>query len=160
MIAQVGQRAGFSDNQLYYTSDNKSMNAKVKRMVSFKRNSWSFFVDPMWEMEKQQERNIERAVFNEGPYRLKAGYFHLVVNRQDVCRTSQSIRIKAIEKFRKSVLNQTPEQPYVNRHGRRNQDKMRQDLQESTLSLPLSSLLYYSKGSGRKQGSSKLLKIV
>lgn len=85
MIASVRSSAGLDENQFYYNNDNESMNAKIKRTVNYKRQTRTSFVEELRKIEMKQRKNIERAAFDEEPYRLKDDYSHLGVKSHNLC---------------------------------------------------------------------------
>ena len=71
MITPVRKRARVPDSSYHYNNDNESTNPKIKRKVQRKRNDWPAFVAILKEKELAQNRNVDRSLFDEGPYRLK-----------------------------------------------------------------------------------------
>ena len=106
MITTVRCSAGLDEDQFYYNNDNESMNAKIKRTVNYKRKTWTSFVGELRKIEMEQRRNIERAVFDEGPYRLKDSLSDLRVKSDDLCSMSQRTRVRKLKKFRAFKPNQ------------------------------------------------------
>ena len=65
-------RLGFD---FYYSNANESINNSVKRKKDYKRcKDIVEFADEIREIKDIQQRNVERAVIGEGPYRLRREY--------------------------------------------------------------------------------------
>ena len=100
MITPVRKSAGVSDGCYYYNNDNESLNAKMKRKVERKRNDWSTFVQLMKEMEQEQSRNVERSLFDEGPYCLKPELIAFGASSDEFHTMTKQEKKCVIEKFR------------------------------------------------------------
>ena len=70
MIASVRNKTGF-DYSFFYNNDPESMNNRIKTRMEKKKLSWSECVQQLKGMSEEQERNINRVLIDEGPYRIR-----------------------------------------------------------------------------------------
>ena len=99
MIAPVRETAGLSPQSLYYNNDNESINSKIKRMVQRKRTDWPTFVKIMKQMCQIQSRNVDRSVFEEGPYRLKSDVACLGAASEELTSLTTKERAAILRRF-------------------------------------------------------------
>ena len=99
MISPVREMAGVAPGKVYFNNDNESVNAKIKKFVQRKRNDWPSFVSAMKELISMQSRNVDRAVFNEGPYRLTQELATLGVSSDELTMLSSKERKAFIKRF-------------------------------------------------------------
>ena len=86
----------------YFNNANESMNNTVKRKMDYKRyKDVVEFADEVREIKDIQQRNVERAIIGEGPYRLRNEYCEdLEVNPDDwFHKMSPTQRQRHIEKL-------------------------------------------------------------
>lgn len=77
-IKSVREKVGLGENS-FYDNDPESMNDRIKsRKGKGTRNlSWTECVDLLQGLSEEQERNGERVLIDEGPYRLSPQYAHM-----------------------------------------------------------------------------------
>ena len=78
MIASVRKKTGFDDS-FFYNNDPESMNNRIKTRMEKKKLSWPECVQQLKEMSEEQERNINRALINEGSYRIRPECRRLII---------------------------------------------------------------------------------
>ena len=78
MIKSVREKVGLGEN-VFYDNDPESMNDRIKkRKGKGSRNlSWTECVDLLQSLSEEHERNVERALIDEGPYWLSTDYSHM-----------------------------------------------------------------------------------
>ena len=85
----------------FYDNDPESMNDRIKkRKGKGSRNlSWTECVDLLQSLSEEQERNAERALIDEGPYRLNADYAHMRIPSTNWLSLSQQQRQKKVKQL-------------------------------------------------------------
>ena len=75
MIKPVRERVGLGEN-FFYNNDPESMNDRIKKGKGkdSRKLSWTECIDLLQSLAEEQARNGERALINEGPYQLSAGF--------------------------------------------------------------------------------------
>ena len=99
MIAPVRQRAGLSPITLYYNNNNESINSKIKREMQGKRCYWPTFVKSMKQINAKQQRNVDRAVFDEGSYTFKPNVKALGASSAETSRLTEKQRAAILRRF-------------------------------------------------------------
>ena len=100
MIKSVREKVGLGEN-FFYDNGPESMNDRIKkRKGKGSRNlSWTECVDLLQSLSEEQERNAERALIDEGPYRLNTDYAHMRTPSANWLSLSQQQRQKKVSQF-------------------------------------------------------------
>ncbi|XP_044172029.1 uncharacterized protein LOC114969154 isoform X1 [Acropora millepora] len=100
MIKSVREKVGLGEN-FFYGNGPESMNDRIKkRKGKGSRNlSWTECVDLLQSLSEEQERNAERALIDEGPYRLNTDYTHMRTPSANWLSLSQQQRQKKVSQF-------------------------------------------------------------
>ena len=78
MISSVREKVGLDDS-FFFNNDPESMNNRIKMRMEKKKLTWPETVDQLNLMSEEQERNIERSIIGEGPFKARPECQHLVV---------------------------------------------------------------------------------
>ena len=99
MIAPVRQQGGLLPTTLYYNNNNKSINSKIKREMQGRRCDWPTFVKTMKQITAKQQRNVDRAVSDKGPYTLKPNVKVLGASSVETSRLTEKERAAILRRF-------------------------------------------------------------
>ena len=89
----------------YYTSEVESKNNILKQHVHYKASELPKFVDSMKDLFQQQRKEIERAVLDQGEYRLRSEYQSYGVQCAKWFTLTADQRSKRLDKFMKADLS-------------------------------------------------------
>ena len=70
MIASVSKKTGYYDS-FFFNNDPESTNNRIKTRMEKKKLTWPECVQQLTEMAEEQERNVNRALIDQGPYRIR-----------------------------------------------------------------------------------------
>ena len=84
---------------IFTTNASESMNAVLKKQVSFKKTQWPVFVKEMKQLVDTQRSEIIRALSGRGCYRLAEGYRQLGVSIEVWSKMRPDQRKKIVQKF-------------------------------------------------------------
>ena len=104
MIASVRKKTGFDDS-FFYNNDPESMNNRIKTRIEKKRLSWPECVQQLKEMSEEQERNINPALINEGPYRFRPECRRLIIPAEKWLGMSKEQKERKLKEFQKIPLS-------------------------------------------------------
>ena len=105
MIASVRKKTGFDDS-FFYNNDPESMNNCIKTRMEKKKLSWSECVQQLKGMSEEQERNINRALIHEGPYRIRPECQRLIIPVEKWLALSKEQKERKLKEFQKIPLSQ------------------------------------------------------
>ena len=77
MISPVRKRAGLGESFFYNNeteSKNQQIKARKKQMYGERKLAWTEVVDLLKSISEEEERNCERAIVDEGPYKIGQPY--------------------------------------------------------------------------------------
>ena len=103
MIASVRKKTGFDDS-FFYNNDPESMNNRIETYGK-KKLSWPECVQQLKKMSEEQERNINRALINEGPYRIRPECRRLIIPAQKWLGMSKEQKERKLKEFQKIPLS-------------------------------------------------------
>ena len=104
MIASVRKKTAFDDS-FFYNNDPESMNNRIKTRIEKKRLSWPECVQQLKEMSEEQERNINPALINEGPYRFRPECRRLIIPAEKWLGMSKEQKERKLKEFQKIPLS-------------------------------------------------------
>ena len=104
MIASARKKTG-SDDSFFYNNDPESMNNCIKTRMEKKKLSWPDCVQQLKEMSEEQERNISRALINDGPYRIRPECRRLIVPAEKWLGMSKEQKERKLKEFQKIPLS-------------------------------------------------------
>ena len=104
MIASVRKKTGFDDS-FFCNNDPESMNNRIKTRMEKKKLSWPECVQQLKEMTEEQERNINRALINEGPYRIRPECRRLKIPAEKWLGMSKEQEERRLKEFQKIPLS-------------------------------------------------------
>ena len=104
MIASVRKKTGFDDS-FFCNNDPESMNNRIKTRMEKKKLSWPECVQQLKEMTEEQERNINRALINEGPYRIRPECRRLIIRAEKWLGMSKEQKERRLKEFQKIPLS-------------------------------------------------------
>ena len=93
-----------SPPSIFTTNASESVNASIKRKVSFKESDWPKFNQVMKDFVGSQHEEVARALSGRGQYRLQPKFSHYGVTTQEWMRMRPDQRKKIIDNFRKATL--------------------------------------------------------
>ena len=101
MIKPVRERIGLGEN-FFYNNDPESMNDRIKKRKGkgSRKLSWTECVDLLQGLAEEQARNGERALINEGPYQLSAGFAHMKITPEKWLSLSSQQKERKVSLFR------------------------------------------------------------
>lgn len=79
MIASVREKVGYDDS-FFFNNGPESMNNRMKIRMERKTLTWPECVKQLKQMSEEQERNVERTLIDEGPYKVRPECRRLVVS--------------------------------------------------------------------------------
>ena len=103
MIASVRNKTGFDDSFFY--NNPKSMNNRIKTRMEKKKLSWPECVQQLKEMSEEQERNINQALINEGPCRIRPECRRLIIPAEKWLGMSREQKERKLKEFQKIPLS-------------------------------------------------------
>lgn len=104
MIASVRQKTGYEDS-FFFNNDPESMNNRIKTRMEKKKLSWPECVQQLKEMAEEQERNVNRALIDEGPYRIRPECRRLIIPVEKWLAMSKDQKEKKLKEFQKIPLS-------------------------------------------------------
>ncbi|CAH3157897.1 unnamed protein product [Porites lobata] len=81
------------------------MNNRIKTRMKKKKLSWPECVQQLKEMLEEQERNINRALINEGPYRIRPECRRLIIPAEKWPGMSKDKKERKLKEFQKIPLS-------------------------------------------------------
>lgn len=86
------------------------MNAVLKVKLDYKRSELLLFVKKIEELAQEQMREIERAIINQGKFKLREMYQFMAVREENWFRMSQDAQKAYLKKFHSlSVIVSKPQ---------------------------------------------------
>ena len=106
MIKSVREKVGLGEN-VFYDNDPESMNNRIKKRKGKGSHnlSWTECVDLLQSLSKEQERNAERALIDEGPYRFSTDNAHMRISSANWLSLSHQQRQKKVSQFHSAPTN-------------------------------------------------------
>lgn len=129
----IREKAGLGSPPLpYFTNSNEAMNRVIKEKVQWKKNHWPEFNTKMQELVSQQQREVEKAIINEGEYSLQRPFKDLEVSEPGRWwRMTEEQRLHQIKRFNSFTI----EEGSI-RDSEVNSRKGKQKKQQETSALP------------------------
>lgn len=85
MLKSIRIEAGLGNPPTpYVNNDPEAANFMIKHGLHFNARKPHEFIQEIKEIIETQHRNEDRAVFGRGPYRVRNGFQHLVVNDHQI----------------------------------------------------------------------------
>lgn len=101
MLKPVRQSAGLQE-EFYYNNAPESMNARLKqrkKAIKTGKMPWLDGIGLVEALAQEQERNVERAIIDEGPYQLCSEFEHLKVDPEDWLKLSEREKLTRLSKL-------------------------------------------------------------
>ena len=105
MIASVRKKTGYDDS-FFFNNDPESMNNRIKTRMEKKKLSWPECVQQLKEMAEEQERNVNRTLIDEGPYRIRPEIRRLIIPVEKWLAMSKDQKEKKLKEFKKIPLSE------------------------------------------------------
>ena len=105
MIRPVWKEAGLGNPPTEFsTSDVEAANFMVKYGLHFDPQKPHVFIESVKDVIETQYRNGDRAVFRKGPYRLRKGFEHFLVNNVKWSSMTGVQRLNKVKEFQKADM--------------------------------------------------------
>ena len=106
MIRSVRQAAGMGHLPEHFTTNaSESINSVPKSKVDYKLSELLIFVTRLNEFVNEQTEEIEKAVINQGKYKLKKEYGYLHIQESKWFKMSQNQRETHVKKLHTTVIS-------------------------------------------------------
>lgn len=105
MIASIRRKVGYDDD-FFFNNDPESMHHRIKTRMDKKKLTWPECVKQLKEMSEEQERNIQRALIDEGPYQVRPECRRLVVPVDKWLSMSKEQKERKLKEFQKMALSE------------------------------------------------------
>ena len=105
MIASVRKKTGYDDS-FFFNNDPESMNNRIKTRMEKKKLSWPECAQQLKEMAEEQERNVNRTLIDEGPYRIRPEIRRLIIPVEKWLAMSKDQKEKKLKEFKKIPLSE------------------------------------------------------
>ena len=102
-LTRISASRRVSDFTIRHPSE--SMNNRIKTRMKKKKLSWPECVQQLKEMLEEQERNINRALINEGPYRIRPECRRLIIPAEKWPGMSKDKKERKLKEFQKIPLS-------------------------------------------------------
>ena len=101
MIKPVREKVGLGEN-FFYDNDPESMNDRIKKRKGkgSRQLQWADCVDLLQQLSQEQQRNAERALIKEGPYRLSTECAYMGMPSANWLSLSEEQRHRRVSLFR------------------------------------------------------------
>ena len=103
VLPRISASRRVSDFTIRHPSE--SMNNRIKTRMKKKKLSWPECVQQLKEMLEEQERNINRALINEGPYRIHPECRRLIIPAEKWPGMSKDKKERKLKEFQKIPLS-------------------------------------------------------
>ena len=102
MIKPVREKVGLGENFFYDRDDPESMNDRIKKRKGkgSRKLPWADCVDLLQQLSQEQQRNAERALIKEGPYRLSTECAYMGMPSANWLSLSEEQRHRRVSLFR------------------------------------------------------------
>ena len=110
MLKPVRESAGLGE-EFYYKNAPQSMNARLKqkkKSIKAAKMTWPEGISLVEGLVKEQERNIEGAIFDEGPYELNKDFEHLKMDPERWLSLSEKEKLNRLSKIHEMKLTRIP----------------------------------------------------
>ena len=88
----------------FYNNANESVNEVIKKEAERKKKGWIDCIEVIRSITDRQERNVQRAIVDQGPYKLKEEYRHLQIDADKWCEADDIERERLIKRFKRATL--------------------------------------------------------
>ena len=105
MISSVREKVGLDDS-FFFNNDPESMNNRIKMRMEKKKLTWPETVDQLKLMSEEQERNIERSIIGEGPFKVRPECQHLVVPGEKWMTMTKAQKERKIQAFHTMAVSE------------------------------------------------------
>ena len=110
MIKPVRVSAGLGNPpEPYYTNDVESINRVIKRKTNYKTCEWPDFCKLAYDLVKEQDTEVEKALIGIGEYKFKVKYKHLEIPLRKWSSMSAIQRARHLKKVATVQLNHVQE---------------------------------------------------
>ena len=110
MLKPVRESAGLGE-EFYYNIAPESMNARLKqkkKSIKAAKITWPEGISLVEGLVKEQERNIVRAIIDEGPYELNKDFEHLKIDPERWLSLSEKEKLNRLSKVHGMKLTRMP----------------------------------------------------
>ena len=111
MLKPVREKAGLGSPLLQFsTNARECVNAILKSKVEYKRNELPVFIQKLKELASDQRKEFERAIINQGNFKLRDCYSFMIIPQEKWCKMSEDAHKAHLRKFHQiSVIDASQE---------------------------------------------------
>ena len=113
MLKPVREKPGLGSPPLQFlTNTSECVNAILKQKVEYERSELPVFIQKLKELVSHQKKEFERAVINQGNFRLRDRYKFMIIPQERWYKMSEDARKAQLQKFQQmSVIEDVLQEP-------------------------------------------------